>query len=98
MSRTTTGQPSAVSPSVILAAARKRQQFEREYQAAYPVLYCPNHGRRRARRRGLCQTCYDALAKRVWRELTTWEELEEQHLCLPPQKRGRPPKILKPVS
>jgi hypothetical protein len=59
---------------------------------------CPNHNElRQAYLRGLCRQCYNLLAQRVARQLTTWEEIERQGLVAPRQVGGRPRKILKPV-
>lgn len=58
---------------------------------------CPNHLNRRAVKRGVCLTCYNMLAQRVQRGLTTWPELETQGLVTPQAPRGRPRKEMKPL-
>jgi len=59
---------------------------------------CPNHGNRRATMRGVCTTCYNAVAQRVSRGELSWAEAEAQGLVLPQQPRGRPRKTFKTVK
>lgn len=47
---------------------------------------CLNPGcKRTAATRGLCHSCYNAVAGYVRRGLTTWENLERQGKAKPPQ-------------
>lgn len=58
---------------------------------------CPNHRHKNATKRGVCDQCYNLVAARVHRGLTTWEQAEREGLVGPQAKRGRPLKELKPV-